>query len=788
MSAFSPTVLSTLGVPASAPPSARTVQCSEDGQVIVTTKPAIYILTPNFGLKLDDANAVKGAPGSHLPNTVPINLRYFRTHIELSQISRTWGFQPGAPWNSVVFGSLDLAWRACVPSPSGLSPSGGCMLATLTTNLEVGLWAPMKSWVQGPWEHKQDITSLLIEHYIGAEDSPSTQILEAQVECIAWSSLPRRGGLSLLALGNRAGSVVLLRYDGLSLNMAHAHDVNVTSDRVVSLAWSSWQSGGDGVYQALLACGLPCGLISLVRVVQQINDDDNQPHLTCEIIDSDLEHVPANADDTGITALEWIRARNDAPILVYCKPGFVSLYSHPEIVAGRSTPSGEGPNWSGTRVLPLQNQHVSAGSSSWSPASGVIYVAEHDVLIVTLFDGSMHTIHEVSTSPTLQASPDPATLSTNSLTICARKIFVKHAPHVFQRQVTLQDVNRTTGITEFATNGLLLSLVEPGRPNFFDYQSDAHQRSEIIISRMWEPVRPVDAIVEMVGRILSDPEADMHVPPANLLRSVFVHLKMPDTSAKLQGRLLALLDATTLPAYAIPPAAKASAEGDFAAHLHRTLHRSVWKDMRLRVLILQFAIADACIIGQHDDDILVQRWKRKLQSIETNIARARLAILVENLHAVVQDLSAPEHAAFLSRLLQQATTLECPADVRESASLLAQRCGLATASDADAAVLQVDVCPACNAPLEADNRGPIARCVRGHLWARCSVTSFILATPHVRTCAGCNRKALLAPTQLHDANTPSTASKWFPQTWVVGAILEATDRCPFCGNCFVVLI
>lgn len=147
---------------------------------------------------------------------------------------------------------------------------------------------------------------------------------------------------------------------------------------------------------------------------------------------------------------------------MHCKPGVISLFCPPEeVLPGRgSTAIADGARWEGSRSLTVQSQRLSAGSSCWTPASGVSYVAESDVLIVTLFDGSMHAIHEVTVSPTLEAPPHPATLTTSALSKTARRLFVQHEEHALSRQITAQDVNRTTGMIDFAVNGHMLSIFE----------------------------------------------------------------------------------------------------------------------------------------------------------------------------------------------------------------------------------------------------------------------------------------------------------------------------------------
>lgn len=56
----------------------------------------------------------------------------------------------------------------------------------------------------------------------------------------------------------------------------------------------------------------------------------------------------------------------------------------------------------------------------------------------------------------------------------------------------------------------------------------------------------------------------------------------------------------------------------------------------------------------------------------------------------------------------------------------------------------------------------------------------------VRTCIGCNRKALLPVSQSSavDESWLSAAA----HSWVVKELLEAVQRCLFCGNSFVGIV
>lgn len=56
----------------------------------------------------------------------------------------------------------------------------------------------------------------------------------------------------------------------------------------------------------------------------------------------------------------------------------------------------------------------------------------------------------------------------------------------------------------------------------------------------------------------------------------------------------------------------------------------------------------------------------------------------------------------------------------------------------------------------------------------------------VRTCIGCSRKALLPVSQ-----SLAVDESWLPtaaRSWIVKELLEAVQRCLFCGNSFVVIV
>lgn len=166
---------------------------------------------------------------------------------------------------------------------------------------------------------------------------------------------------------------------------------------------------------------------------------------------------------------------------------------------------------------------------------------------------------------------------------------------------------------------------------------------------------------------------------------------------------------------------------------------------------------------------------------------------------------------FVLRIVVQALLPGTPADLQAEAQSLSTKIQetMSSSSDISMSSLGLDEqCPACSAHVSLQDIST-ATCPNGHIWreslshflsppyncdlstscgsvsARCSVTSFILSTPMVRTCVGCNRKAFLPPPR--DAPSPA----WLPpsaRSWVVEDLLHAVRRCFFCGSNFLSLV
>jgi len=151
---------------------------------------------------------------------------------------------------------------------------------------------------------------------------------------------------------------------------------------------------------------------------------------------------------------------------------------------------------------------------------------------------------------------------------------------------------------------------------------------------------------------------------------------------------------------------------------------------------------------------------------------------------------------FLQRSVIQALFPRSPTDLSDEARALSEQVHadqrLVGLTDAE------EHCPACGLVIPLVDIA-VAICSNDHRWsmsyvsaennaelfvARCSITTFILSTPWVRTCIGCSRKAFLPLSIRTSLEQPS----WLPivaRGWVVEELLEAVRRCLYCNNTFV---
>ncbi|KAI0642097.1 putative zinc-finger of transcription factor IIIC complex-domain-containing protein [Trametes meyenii] len=779
-------VFTTLGLPSvSIAPSVRGLQFSEDGQAMLLTKYAVYILTPDAGVNVELSSVMKQALDFKSPSRSPQPLGWLRTIAEFDRsLVHQWPIDC-QDWGSVCLGSLDPSLQALALSPTNLTSNAGCLLALLNSNLELTIWGATRNFLTGEWAQLQDVTAVLKEAAAKVSSSALLQTLQTQSTCIEWTPQPDWGltpapscDASLLVVGNRAGSVTFLRYDGAAGQMFVVNRATVSDRWVCHLAWSPWECQ-DGTCEAMLACAAVNGSVTILNVRQTLSVRTSDSRLSSdhELALSILPHgeFACEADGRAVTGMKWTPVHGRTPILIIHKIGTVSLWSAPSSQS----------RWSGRKEFALRTQKRCAGSSALFPASGICYVPNRDLAIVSLSDGSFHVVHKLSVEPTLD-SPTSEAASSGVLSAASRSVFL----HSEAERMTAQDVDWINGMTAYDGYSTFMWTYEASRPTDFSYKHDAKHVSTMVVAQMWDEnsdERVIQTLTERVGRT----KFGSVKAPIGHLRSIFLLLREPPRIARLHRRILDVLRdlpvGDTMPSYVIPQYGGDRGNklsGEFVKSL--STHLFGWDS--ILCLRVRYAVAAFCQDYAVAPDIK-QRFTEVASHLSRNIRAYFLLTVIRHLSAVGTLLNESD-VYFARRTVLLAVTLGGFAELVQEAEALSRQFPRAPNSGNQDGQDHLDeLCPACHASIPLQD-AESAVCVNGHVWARCCATALLLTTPNVRTCVGCTRKAFLAAPTSEGA--PVHDSGWLPNSargsCVLRDLLEATRRCPFCGNNFVTLV
>ncbi|KAI0831996.1 putative zinc-finger of transcription factor IIIC complex-domain-containing protein [Trametes gibbosa] len=770
----------------SIPPSVKCLQFSEDGQAFLLTKYAVYILTPDAGVNVELSSIMKQlgtAPlsGSDRP------LGWLRTLVEFDRsLAHPWPADC-QDWGSVCLGSLDPSLSALALSPSNLTSNAGCVLALLNSNMELTIWGGSQNFLTGQMLKLQDVTTVLKAAARKNCSSALLQTLRAQSTCIEWSLQPDWGltpapsvDVSLLAVGSRAGSVTFMRFDEVAQQLAIV-DSAAVSDRWIShLAWSAWAECHDGTHEAMLACGAADGSVSILSVRQAIapkppaSKTFSDHAIDLSICRHDgIAHKP---DGSAITGMKWANIPGREPILVVHKAGTLYFMSAPSINTG----------WSGCKMLLLRTQPRSVGSSALCPASGICYIPNLDMSVLSLSDGSFHAIHRVSVDPTLDP-PASEAVSSGALSDVSRSVFLLAETE----KMTAKDVNHVNGMTTYDDSSTFMWIYEASRPTDFSYKHDAKHVSTLVVAQMWQADIDERVLQELAERV-GHPASGFRETSLCRLRSILLHLRDPQRIARIHERILDILRHCPcnepVPKIIVPPYL-----GDRTVELSRDIvdslskHLFGWKSAQSdRVRYAVAAFCQSCSAAAE----VQQRFAEAAHHFVSKVRAHFLFTLLRHLSAVRAVLNASD-IYFARRTIHMAAMPGMPPALAKDAEELSSQLLRPTDTergDVEAQDSLDELCPACHASIPLQDADD-AVCPNGHVWTRCCVTSLLLATPRVRTCVGCTRKALLpartAGAPAHDAGMLPNSAR---DSCVLRDLLDATRRCPFCGNNFVTLV
>ncbi|KAF9449875.1 hypothetical protein P691DRAFT_727240 [Macrolepiota fuliginosa MF-IS2] len=778
-------IYATLNFPtATSHPCLTCLQWSTEGQLCFASKNAAYILTPEYGVTHDNASAIKSSSKKdNASDQSVVGRGWFRTIVQfdLGEGCKWPEYSQGIiDWGAVSLGSIDLNLWAIVISPSNLSSTAGCVIATLSSNLDLSLWTATRNPLKGEWVKVFDVTPYLLERFQTTlpDQGQTAQTLRAQVVSICWSPQPDFGiapvpgcNGSLLIAGNRGGGILFLRFARDSLELVH--DLPLSDQWISNMAFSAWTSLEPGKTSGVLAYGTSGGAVGLVEITQILVEKEELslfgPECTVQTTVRDLGLIH-QLDKAGVTSMGWVIPRTSPPVLIFSKPGKLLFWSA----------SSDGSRWPGIRTLILKTQKLHKSSSALHPVTGFNYVPHKDILIVTLSDGSFHAVQYFSSNPSWSEDD----ITSQQLSKAARSVFIETRGG----NVDSVDMNRITGSTSFDGASTIAWTQEAMRPSDFSYKHEAKHSSSLIVAQLWEDEENSDdLLLERLQHLLDTVKASSGQGPLGILRPYLFRLNNKTKLNKHHAQILQVLRVSHEEQFLtinIPPCTT-SLSDEVKRRFRGSLSRHLFGHDALASLRIRLALADftwkLSDIGENQRACgLIAR------GILNAISHSSLHTIIKHLDAIL-DLLQPDDIPFVLRTVMQSLLPGSPPYLSAEAQALSQRVQaripIQHSKTGDPTHEAVERCPACGVVVQLQDI-TVANCANGHRWPRCSITTFILSTPSVRTCIGCSRKAFLP---LSSRTSPEQLN-WLPQLargWVVEELLEAVQRCLFCNNSFV---
>ncbi|QRV88942.1 transcription factor IIIC subunit delta amino-terminal protein [Ceratobasidium sp. AG-Ba] len=418
-------------------------------------------------------------------------------------------------WRTVGLGALEPAWQAATWSPSGLNNLGGCLLVTLTNNMEVFVWAPAKNPLNGKWIKIQNITEDQMTAYDQGNLMQTDDVLRCQTCSIAWSSSNREDDLSspldakssLLALGSRFGDLNF--WDSDMHKARRCLTCHVGEAWVTSLAWSQWKptdAGNSGKHvRAYLACGLSNGSVSILAI--EYRPDAEEPYSAFK-----LPEV-IEADARSITAMTFAVTCGDRQLqLAVAKPGFVQLYRQSGLTDSQ-TPEG-----TSLQTVLLSVAPTSLGSTSIATCTGLYYLSSEDRLVVVLAEGSFNVVADASGMAHLEEDNDK---SDRMIDYCDNRVMRRLTEAAEEGPLGQAEYARIYGVRPIGSGRHVVWTQMVLQPYDLSFRVQANFRTRVCVAKLWDQETDSNSrIVSLVNAVQQKPKSIAYSSPTALLREV----------------------------------------------------------------------------------------------------------------------------------------------------------------------------------------------------------------------------------------------------------------------------
>ncbi|KAH8828109.1 putative zinc-finger of transcription factor IIIC complex-domain-containing protein, partial [Flagelloscypha sp. PMI_526] len=396
------------------------------------------------------------------------------------------------------------------------------------------------------------------------------------------------------------------------------------------------------------------------------------------------------------------------------------------------------------------------------PLPGIEYLAEQDTLVLTFHDGSFRVLENICSSPRWVVDGSPS-LSTRV------------------RTISLDGSNTWIWGHELH------------RPSEFMYKHEAQMNLKFVVADIGDEL-PLEQIYSGLQNILLSPQVWPKKPIA-MLRTFFANIRRSQYFLELHPRILNLLNSPFEDpscGIQINPVSAQPLTSGLRKEFRHCILRFLYGWPNLVTLRARLPVTDF-LYNLSTDEILREACRKTGQFLFNSIGWMNLRIFIR-LAKAVASLVTENDLPFVLRVLVQSGLPDAPPDIVSEGQALAEVIHGFTGLSWDAFMNSdslKETCPACHGEVPFAHLSE-ATCVNGHQWRRCSITTFILCTSHLRTCIGCSRKAFLPlSAESEPIKEGEERKNWLPQVgkgWIVEELLEGVNRCLFCGNSFVAVV
>ncbi|TYJ55670.1 hypothetical protein B9479_003573 [Cryptococcus floricola] len=792
----SPTVLSSRNLQSTlSHPSQHTVSWNDDGQCLVLTTKRIYVSTPYLAtrrpkpirplddrsiksiLKLQKKNPVKVEDQSDAPSQTKRarrskrpaggEIEWWTVEAQVNDFNRKEAFDNDVPSLCATIGGEGDPLRQAVWSPSGIAPSGGCLMCILTGSGRALIFAPDGDPQAEAWLEIEEL-ALSSRDSASPSSSPPEEkmdpqeddVLESRSTCIAWSKhIPSTDMMgvdgSVIAVANRSGSIALWTYaaqkTSTQLDYLRMCPVGSWSTQ---MAWSEWTPLDEDTYKSRLAFCVSDGSIKTIDVTRTAKAGRSN-RKSWEFQRDDITTLD-HGDGRVITSLKWINN-----VLVWTKAGTVHMLADDE---------SRNISWRGFRSFGLARIGHWAGASPYSQVIS-IELLNPTTLLVVQSSLSTHLIQSFDSSPALV----PITESLQ-VALDARRISLENLDTVPAPQLDgcdgLEEDGWTTHTSGWARVGdwgkSMIWATELTSFQTLHIESEAHRYVHLIMAEICASTVSDEAFTQALKRTLWNPRVLVHISPQYVLMPFMLHMLTSSPSdtlaADVQELVLLCLQRT--------------AEYD-SALASQNIVVGLWNNSSLNSLRLCLVLAIWCssIFDQSTTEfqLLVSKLSKKIRSYLITLKLAWLSITIDT-HTSL----GPFDRRFIARLIKlvqepsDPSGISAPADTIQSS---ARSLSTLLNWDQDSEASADERCPICMA--EGEDGGV---CKNGHsMPERCSLTDLPITSEAPRVCSICLAPAFMNhssgdPMTQHGVNRPTH------QDTVVQMVLDSAIGCAICGG------